>query len=67
MQQVLVTSAQYTPFILARQQPPVRPTVEAEGPALGRRLPRFDRQPRPHAPAAVTGASFLDHLRRAAA
>lgn len=67
MQQALVTSAQFAPFAFARLHPAVRPVAEAESSDLGRRLPRFERQPR-HASSAVTSAgSFLDHLRRAAA
>lgn len=67
LQQVLVTSAQFAPFVFARLQPAVRPMSEAESSDLGRRLPRFERQPRHDSSAAVPAGSFLDHLRRAAA
>ena len=67
MQQVLVTSAHLAPFAFARLHPAVRPMSEAESPDLGRRLPRFERQPRHASSAAVAEGSFLDHLRRAAA
>ena len=67
MQQLLATSSQLAPFVFARQHPPVRPAAEAEGSDLGRRLPRFERQPRHASSAATSAGSFLDHLRRVAA